>query len=319
MSNFRTSIIFIFLKNLYALFRCDIYKEIKEANAAFELKRTNEVLEARQKILGYFILHPQEIDKYRYELDFVIKNKEIVFPYKQLKYLDNVNIELDTKRGMYYVLHNSNKLYFPKNKGRKKVEELYRNLIENENLLGGGYRSMSPHQYESKKIKVENGDVLLDIGCAEALFALHHIEILKHVYLIESDILWMDALQATFEPYKEKVTIINKLVDTIDSQNSISLSSILTKISIKDVLFLKMDIEGAEYSTLKYSKDSLMQRKIKIACCTYHKLEDYENIHRLLQDMQFHLEDSEGYMLVHFFNNFDEPYFRHGLIRGYNF
>ena len=44
----------------------------------------------------------------------------------------------------------------------------------------------SPHSYVNDTFKVEAGDVVLDVGSAEGLFALDNIELATKVYVFES-------------------------------------------------------------------------------------------------------------------------------------
>lgn len=125
---------------------------------------------------------------------------------------------------------------------KQRVIGTYRNFIENENILGGDYREKSPHQYQTNSFMIEDGDVLLDVGCAEALLSLDVVEKVKKLYLIESDKEWIPALEKTFEPYKEKTIIINKLLSDKDSDNSITLNTLIRNME-KESFFLKMDIE----------------------------------------------------------------------------
>jgi 16S rRNA A1518/A1519 N6-dimethyltransferase RsmA/KsgA/DIM1 with predicted DNA glycosylase/AP lyase activity len=65
--------------------------------------------------------------------------------------------------------------------------------------LGGGYMEKMPHQYQTSYFQVKKNDILLDVGCAEALFSLDVIDKVKKVILFESDSVWFDPLKATFE------------------------------------------------------------------------------------------------------------------------
>ena len=54
------------------------------------------------------------------------------------------------------------------------------------------------------------GKVFVDVGCAEGYSSLEIIEEAKHVYLFEQNESWLEAIRATFEPWKDKVTIVQK-------------------------------------------------------------------------------------------------------------
>lgn len=316
----RNTKLFWFIKNICVFWRCDLYKEIEEIKYA-QRQMGLRVSPAYfvNEIFRYVYMNTEEREKYRIELEYLANSPQnIVFPYKKIKTLNEVIVKFDANNKMHYVVHENKKIYFPQDYTKEDTKRIYINYIETENILGGDYTEKSPHQYESAFCKVEKNDVLLDIGCAEALFALHHIEVVKEVYLIESDKKWMKALMLTFEPYKDKVHIINKYIDVQSSENAISIQDILTNIDEKDVVFIKMDIESAEKSVILTSVQDLKNRKVKLSCCTYHKKNDYEVISNALSENGFRQECSDGYMLFIWDDDFTPPYFRHGIVRGKN-
>ena len=56
---------------------------------------------------------------------------------------------------------------------------------------------------------------------------------------------------------------------------------------------------------------------IKIACCTYHRQDDADTIEKIYNEIGFHYEYSDGYILFSLDPNQKPPYFRHGIIRGW--
>lgn len=127
----------------------------------------------------------------------------------------------------------------------------------------------------------------------------------------------MKPLSLTFAPYKDKVSIINKLVASRTSGSSIRLDDAVTT-KPTSTYFMKMDIEGAELNVLTSSESFLKANKIKLACCTYHRQDDAKNISEYLTKLGFKISFTDGYMLpscngVHF------PYFRKAMIHAVNF
>lgn len=59
----------------------------------------------------------------------------------------------------------------------------------------------SPHKYENPDLKIEVGDVLVDIGACEGNFSLYNIELVKKVYIVECEDYWIENLEKTFAPY----------------------------------------------------------------------------------------------------------------------
>jgi hypothetical protein len=315
MADLHNSRLFWLIKNICCLVRCDIYKEIETLKYNQEHDELIYLSLLRRKILGYFMVNPELQGEYSSEINHIKTTSDLIFPYKKLKTIGDPMARMDFEINMPYVLHNGKRLYFPTQVKTEQASNLYRNFIENECILGGGYREKEPHKYESDTIKVEDGDVLLDIGCAEALFTLEHIEKIKKAYLVESDPYWADALKTTFKPYADKVTIVKKFISDKDTEESITLETLL-KNEKTDNVFIKMDIEGYEHLVIKSSIKFLAGKKnAKIACCTYHRHSDFNEISAVLKENGFSVEASDGYMIFPFGGELQPPYFRKGVLR----
>lgn len=140
------------------------------------------------------------------------------------------------------------------------------------------------------------GKTLLDIGAAEGIFSLDTINFTSKVYLFECEEIWIEALSATFKPWKDKVCVINKYVSNTDHDENITLDSFLVGKDDEN-LFLKMDIEGAEQSALRGAKRTLTIREdISMAVCTYHKKEDARVISNDLSAMGYDTTFTFGYL-----------------------
>ena len=111
-----------------------------------------------------------------------------------------------------FVVHDGKRLYFPSGESVFGVASSYRYFVEDEGILGHGVRLKSPHSYVTETHHVEPGDIVIDIGCAEALFALHHADVASHLYLYEALACWQGPLACTFKPFQDKTTIFCKLV-----------------------------------------------------------------------------------------------------------
>ncbi|MDR0567342.1 MAG: methyltransferase, partial [Prevotellaceae bacterium] len=59
------------------------------------------------------------------------------------------------------------------------------------------------------------GDVVVDAGVAEGIFALSVVERAKELYLFEADKDWIAPLEATFAPFGNKANIVNCYVADI--------------------------------------------------------------------------------------------------------
>ena len=69
------------------------------------------------------------------------------------------------------------------------------------------------------------GETLLDIGAAEAVFTLDTIDYIDRAYLFECDEAWIEALEATFAPWNDKIMIVRKYVSDVDDDNNITLDT----------------------------------------------------------------------------------------------
>ena len=171
--------------------------------------------------------------------NFLKKNPLTLFPYKfTRKYKAcKVKIHFDAQRKLNYVLHEGKKMYFKKSWTKKDIRENYTNLLREQD-------TNSPHRYLAADFNIEPHDIVADVGAAEGIFSLPLIEHVSKLYLFESDVEWIEALEATFSPWKNKVEIIKKFVSNTDGADSISLDKFasLNKITFD---FIKVDVDGA--------------------------------------------------------------------------
>ncbi len=215
----------------------------------------------------------------------------------------------DEAADLHYILFEDKRLYLKRNygftiiKGKQYVKDIWYEQDLN-----------SPHLYEEGEICVNDGDVLIDAGVCEGNFSLHNIDKVSKVYLIECDEDWMEALRHTFEPYKEKVVFCNKFLSDSDSEDMISLDTLLEG---EPVQFIKMDIEGEELKALQGAERTLRSSKgLKCAICAYHRHGDEEKIKAVLQEYHMKTSTSKGYMLFLFDDAvLKEPELRRGIVR----
>ena len=251
------------------------------------------------------------------DVHFIQTNGITDFPYKKLNDAPNFECGIDDKIHLPYVVHKEKRLFFPQSYTLDFCKMLYKRYIDTECILGGHYREKCPHQYQTESFCIKEGDILVDVGCAEALLSLDVIDKVSKVYLLEADKEWIQALNETFKDYSDKVIIINKFASGADSESTITLKSLLCD-DIDKSLFIKMDIEGAEVEVLNGSKEFLKSVKdLKLACCTYHKQDDAEKIEKIYKELNLNFEYSDGYMIFIFDECQKPPYFRHGVIRGW--
>ena len=274
--------------------------------------------ELRREILFQKILHlpmPMARD-YPEEIEFLKQEGWAAFPYPQTGRLASVESGRDSGKGLPFVVHRGKRLYFPGSWSAQRAETAYRGYVESEGILGGGFRRKSPHQYQTEDCCVEEGDVVVDIGAAEGLFALDVVEKAKRMYLFECDPAWNDALAATFAPFASTVRIVNKRVGATDSRDGVRLDTFL-KNETGERFFIKADIEGAEVAVVEASRKWLERESVRLCCCAYHRQDDAERLERLLNGIRYRTEFSDGYMLFSRDPVQKRPYFRRGVIRAW--
>jgi hypothetical protein len=261
-------------------------------------------------ILKYYASRPEVPSKeIAGVLDYLRKNPMTIFPYDfEKEYTaEEVKVFMDEACGLRYVIHEGKRLYFKKRWSKRKIRELY-------NLLSKEQDFRSPHRYLTENYQFEKDELLIDVGAAEGNFALSNVENASRVILFEADKEWIEPLQATFKPWKDKVEIINKFVSDTTRSGHIKLDDFITANGTR--VFLKVDVEGAESKLLKGTQRFLSQQKqLKVVICTYHKQDDVKEFSSFLIQLGFSVTASDGYMLYYLDKKIKAPFFRRGLIR----
>lgn len=267
-------------------------------------------------LLEYYASHPEEVDSYRKELDFMCRlGHYCIFPYPADKEPVEVASGCDSESGLVYVVHQGKKLFFPSSVSEQEAVMSYLNYIQTEKLLGVAEAEGAPHRYQSSNVCVEEGDVVFDIGAAEGLFALDQIDKASHVVVVERDPLWMEPLRHTFAPFGDKVTVIEKYISAVDTENTMSLEKLLIDTDYRSA-FVKMDVEGCELPSVNSALKVLEEKRgTKLSVATYHHQHDAEELKALFEGIGYATEFSKGFMLFHLYDTPVPPYFRHGIIR----
>jgi hypothetical protein len=224
-------------------------------------------------------------------LAFIGKHGITSYPYPYSLEYKNVQpiVLTDAANGLPYIIHNGRNLYFPRTRfNYADIVTLYKSLITEQD-------SRSAHRYVASYDELK-GKTLLDIGSAEGIFSLDTIELVEHVYLFEYEEFWQESLEATFAPWRNKVTIVRNYVGDKSEGIFITLDDFL-KDKPQNNIFLKMDIEGAEQSALKGAAQTLKNGKnMNVAICTYHRPDDPEKISALLASLGYEYTFTPGFL-----------------------
>lgn len=217
------------------------------------------------------------------------------YPYLWTKEYDELPVAVctDPENSLPFVMHHGRRLYFHRDmidKGVVPIPVLYKSLLIEQD-------ERSAHRYVDSYEELTDR-VLLDVGGAEAIFTLDVIEYVRHAYIFECDERWIEALNATFAPWKDKVTVVRKYVSDTDDDDNVTLDTFF-KDKPTDNIFLKMDIEGYERKALKGAKELLKNGKnISGSVCIYHLHDDKTVIPALLNEAgNISMKVVPGYMI----------------------
>ena len=282
-------------------------------NPTFSWRPNEGLYSLMIKMNIYFFLHKTLGNKYKPELQFIRKKtkqsfKHIyfwIFPYPFINTLpiESIQVFTDINRGLFFVVHEGKRLYFKK---ELDTEDKVRNTYYCARIE---QHKESPHCYLNEQFNIEGG-IVIDVGSAEGLLSLMHIEKIDKLYLFEVEEEWIEALQATFEPWKDKIIILNKYVSDKDDADCVTLDTI-----IKDevIELIKIDVEGAEQKIFAGAANTLNRTK-KVCVCTYHEKGDEAVLKNYLEERGWITSFSNNYILF-ILSKLYPPYFRKCLIR----
>lgn len=245
-------------------------------------------------------------------VNYLSKNKLSVFPYEWVrpseKVIDDIPVSFDERCGLSYTLLDGKKLFFPADMKVSEIKPYYYGLQEVEQNIE------SPHRYLTDDFTVEDNSIVIDCGVAEGNFALSIVEKVNKLYLFEPEDRWMKPLQATFEPWKDKVVIVQKYLSDVTDDMNITLDDYFSDKEFPN--FLKLDVEGFEERLLNGAEKILSSDSMKkVVTCTYHKQDDEVRLGSILSAHGFSISRSKGYMIFIYDLIQNPPYLRRGLIR----
>ena len=285
-----------------SLYRCLVPKFIRKPISDRFVKQT---------ILNYYDKQSEELinQEQKLALNYLKSNKLSVFPYPfQENYKrKDIIVYKDDELKLKYIFLDGKRLYFKRTSSTRGVKRNYNNLLMEQDIN-------SPHRYLTDSFDFGNNDIFVDVGAGEGNLALSVIEKVKKVYLFETNENWIEALEATFSPWKDKVEIINKFVSDKNDETTVSLDQFFKD---KEVFnFLKVDAEGFEAEILNGCATLLSSnRQLKIALCCYHKPNDEFLFNELLVRKGFSVSFAKGYMIFNEPETFSPPYLRRGILR----
>ena len=245
-------------------------------------------------------------DEHKLECDYMREKKRIKsIPYKWIEEYNynKIDVLIDSDNAMPYVLVDCKRLYFPKRYPIDYIKKYFTTLLIEQDIR-------SPHFYFSPDDERLKDVSFVDIGAAEGYISLKIIDNARKVIIFESDFDWIEALNMTFKPYGDKVSIINLYASDVSNSDSAKIDDIVSDTNVA----LKIDVEGMEMCVLKGAERVLTNNDTKVFLCTYHRPNDYSDLCLFLQQKEFIIETSDNFM----FYGYDDIGFRKGVIRSWS-
>jgi hypothetical protein len=241
-------------------------------------------------------------------IDYINRRGVQIFPYDFTDKYSPSSIEVleDASCGLKYVMMDNKRLYFKRRWSAQRIRKSFHDLSLEQD-------QDSPHRYLSEEFTVSTSDVMADFGAAEGNFSLSVIDKIEKVYLFESDPEWIEALEMTFLPWKDKVEIVPLFVSDINDEKHCSGDVFFAD---KELTFMKIDVDGGERKLLSGFADTIKNSsKMQIALCTYHQHNDEKEFSSMLSGQGYAVTPSKGYMIFYYDKKLKAPYLRRSLIR----
>ncbi len=284
----------------------------------------------RRRIVGHARRHPELYadPEMAAALQAMRRGVISVFSFPGCEKYDAVEVGVHVDAdGFPWVDHGGRRLYFRRGTDPDELVRDYRRLLTEQDAA-------SPHCYRRTGFDVREGDVLLDVGAAEGIFALDNIERVSRAALFEVSPEWVGALERTFAPWSDKVAIINKFASDADNPDadglgnsvgsgspvgsdapgSVTIDSVVRTHRLDGALFLKLDVEGAEERVLAGAAGALARPDTRAVVCTYHRAGDLERLSERMCTGGFEVVPSGGWMLFVHDRELQPPFFRRGVI-----
>lgn len=287
-----------------------IYKELQDQYHVKPEQIDNYKFIQRRTMLTFYQQKKHKTEELKRQIQYIsthpldVFNDDFVDKYTDLK----IEVYRDKKADMFFVLYCGKRMYFPRSFLKTEVVEYYRQILMEQDAL-------SPHRYQNDKFLIKEGEVVLDAGAAEGNFSLDVVDKVKSLYLVEVDEKWIEALTHTFEPYKDKVHIIQKYLTDTCNEDCITIDELAKNETFTSI---KMDIEGAEVNALAGGEKTLCNHSLKAYICSYHRENDFDNIVAIMRRYGYNISTTEGYMVFLLYKDLKKvalPKIVRGMIR----
>ncbi len=244
----------------------------------------------RFNVVKHFLFHnrnnvsPKELFNFFFDISYAAKAKKVID-----------KIEREDEFYKVYFKKIAEPLYCPED---FPISSLERVIVES-------FYPSNWHYYEIPQTKVRPDDVVVDCGAAEGLFGLLVANRCKKLFLVEPLQKFNKCLEKTFSLKNNVELVPVGLSDKKGTARIIEndLSSALSngeegeeiEVATLDNLFydknipvsyIKIDVEGEDFNTLKGAENLIKKNKPTIAVTTYHKYEHAEQISDYLKSIE---------------------------------
>lgn len=282
----------------------DLYRRYMPIKLRYKLGKTR--MKRAENRLYERICSGEWDECYKKECDYMRnKGKIETFPYEWIEEYrpDYIRVYMDSEKRMPYIKVDGKNLYFPKRYPVEYIRTYFNTLrIEQD--------PRSTHFYFDPLDDRLKNATFVDVGGAEGFISLEVVDYAKEVIIFECDQDWINALQTSFAPWKEKVTIINRFASDKSDGNNVRIDDVVAG---KDNVVLKMDVEGMEALVLAGAEETLKKNDTKAFVCTYHRANDGVDLVNLLKKYGYEIEIPESFM----FYGFVDAGFRKGMARAW--
>ena len=156
------------------------------------------------------------------------------------------------------------------------------------------------HHFDAVYTPILEGDVVVDCGSSDGLWALSIIEKVKKIYLIEPQKEFVHALERNFTRYVKagKAVIFEYAIGSLDGycniiranpadlngvikyneKGTVVLRCLDSLFKDESISFIKADIEGFEMDLLKGAREVIRRDRPKLALTVYHASNDWNTM-----------------------------------------
>jgi len=242
-------------------------------------------------------------------ISFLKSNQIEMIPYAFKKEYDKTELEvkIDTIDDLFVVNVNGNDIYFPKEMSVDYIRDSVRvGLVEQDDR--------SPHKYLPINSLHIGGDVAVLCGGSDGMYALQIVNLFKKIYLFEANTAWIKPIKKTLKNHLDKIEIVPLFVSDKNSFNKITLDSFFSE-KREEVNYIQADIEGEELKMLKGASKLINDSSdLKLALCCYHTDQQEVEILNFLNEHNYKVATSKGYLLMWMQYPLLPPYLRRGVL-----